>query len=408
MTNRVTCIQFVRELRAELGGVVATAIDLCQSMAALGHRIIVATCDDKDVPDAWREPREGVPRVVVLPTSSMTRQLINRRGLQQFAELVRDADVAHLHTPWELSNLQLARVLRQARVPYVVSVHGMLDDYCMQQKSAKKRAFLAIAGRRMFERASTIHFTAQAEQDQALAYIPGADRAVVQSCSVDLAPYRDLPGPEAALRAFPAIGSDAFKVLFLSRIHPKKGVELLIRAAALLNAPAETIELLIGGPGEPPYVDSLKALAEGLGVGRSTHFLGMVQGVEKRSLYQAADVFVLPTYQENFGLVLAEAMASGTPAITTRGADIWQELQSGGARIVDHRPESIAAAIAELQSDPAEARHIGQQGRDFIFNWLDADVVAQGYERIYRDAVARGLPPFARNAAAVKGQSHVA
>ena len=173
MLTRFTCVHFVRELRAELGGVVATTIDLCQSIASRGHRVIVATCDDKDVPASWRERREGVPEVVVVPTSAMTRQLISRSGLRQFADLLSEADVAHLHTPWEMCNLQLSRVLRDAGIPYVVSAHGMLDDYCMNQKAVKKRAYLAMAGRRLFQRATTVHFTAQAERDQALAYVPG-------------------------------------------------------------------------------------------------------------------------------------------------------------------------------------------------------------------------------------------
>jgi glycosyltransferase involved in cell wall biosynthesis len=401
-------MHFVRELRAELGGVVATTIDLCQSIASRGHRVIVATCDDADAPAGWRERREGVPEVVVVPTSTMTRQLVSRRGLDELAELARQADVAHLHTPWEMCNLQLSRVLRAANVPFVISAHGMLDDYCMNQKGVKKRAYLALAGRRLFERATTVHFTAQAERDQALAYVPGADRAVVQSCSVDLGPYGELPGPELALRVFPVIRPEAFKILFLSRIHPKKGVELLIRAAAMLNTSASPIQLLIGGPGEPNYIDSLKNLAEKTGVASATHFLGMVQGGEKRSLYQAADVFVLPTYQENFGLVLAEAMACGTPVITTRGADIWQELQSGGARIADHTPESIAAAITDVMRDRVDAQRAGRQGRDFIFRWLDLEEVSAGYEQMYHDAIARGLPPFVSKALERECESHVA
>jgi glycosyltransferase involved in cell wall biosynthesis len=394
MNRRFSCIHFIREIRSELGGVVTAVIDLSQSMAERGHRITIVTCDAQDVPAAWSSGEGNWPSVIEVPTSSFSKLLLSRQGVKTFAELLPSVDVAHLHTPWDLCNFQLMPHLKRHRKPYLVTAHGMLDHYSMGKKSLKKRTFLALGGRRLFRNATTLHFTAQAEMEQALHYVPGADRALVQCYALDLSSYNPLPGPEPALSAFPQIKRDARKVLFLSRIHPKKGVDLLLRAGAIMKERGHAVQLLIAGPTEERYLAELKRLTAALKIEEMVEFLGMVRGVEKRSLYEASDVFVLPTHQENFGLVLAEAMACGTAVVTTRGTDIWHELQQAGARIVDLTPEDIAAGIWEVISDPENCRRIGQQGCDFVYQWLDRDCVSTAYEKMYYDAVSRGLPPF--------------
>jgi glycosyltransferase involved in cell wall biosynthesis len=403
MTKRLACVHFVRELRAELGGVVKAAIDLCQSMAEFGHDVLLTTFDAKDAPP----PFSGVGslRIVEVPHARLGRPLLSRQAIGRLEQLISAADIAHLHTPWELANLQLARILRRRQVPYVVSVHGMLDHYSMRQKGLKKQAFLALGGRRLFADATAVHFTAQAEKEQALTYIPGADRAVVQPCAMDLASYASLPGAEPAFEAFPQMRREARRILFLSRVHPKKGVDLLIRAAGMLKLKSLDIQLLIAGPGDDAYLAELRQIAEQSGAADVTHFLGMVDGVVKRSLYQAADVFVLPTHQENFGLVLPEAMACGTPVVTTRGTDIWQELEQAGAKVVGHKALEIAAAIEQVLADPSEAKRLGQRGREYIHQWLDPHRVAKGYDAMYRDALARGIPPFRQAATRPQGET---
>ncbi len=403
MEQRFSCVHFVREIRAELGGVVTAGIDLCQSMAARGHRIVLMTCDGKDAPAYWRDEGNW-PEVIEVPHSLFTELLLSRQGLRRFEEVMATVDVAHLHTPWDLCNFQLMRLLRRARVPYIVTVHGMLDTYSMAQKSLKKHTFLNVGGRTLFRNATTIHFTAQGEMEQALQFIPGRDRSLVQAYALDLSSYNPLPGPEPAYKAFPRIRREARKILFLSRVHPKKGVDLLIRAAAIMKRGSLPFQVLIAGPGEEKYLDSLKSMAAELGVADVVEFLGMVHGVEKRSLYEAADVFVLPTHQENFGLVLAEAMACGTAVVTTRGTDVWHEMLQGGARIVDESPDEIAAAILEVVTDPEKCRRIGQQGLEFVYQWLDRDRVSAAYEAMYFDAITRGIPPFKRAATRPRGE----
>ena len=364
-------------------------LDMSRLVAAHGHRVVLATMDATDVPGDWGQSKPNVPDVVKLEASRMSSAWLSRSSLRTLAQLSQEADLVHLHTPWDLCNVQIASMLHKAGVPFVLTIHGMLDDYCMRQKAFKKNVFLKLFGRHLLRYATTVHFTAEAERDQALPWIPGKDRSVIQTCAIDLEPYEVLPGPQLALEAFPQIQPDSKKVLFLSRLHPKKGIELLLEAGAILRDRGQPVQLLIAGPGDGDYVQQLKALNGKLGLNGHSQFLGMVRGAQKVSLYQAADVFVLPTYQENFGLVLAEAMAAATPVVTTRGTDIWRELEQAGAKIVDSSSPSIADAIETCLKDSSQRERVGQQGREFVRQWLNKDRVFDGYEKIYRDTLEK-------------------
>jgi glycosyltransferase involved in cell wall biosynthesis len=385
----LSIVHYFPRICREEGGVVQAILDLCQLMVQAGHHVTLATCDGPDLPAAWSEP-DSNPHAVILDRSPWIASRLSSKGLEQFRSLIREADVVHLHTPWELSNLQVARLLRREGLPYIVTVHGMLDDYCMEQKSLKKRTFLALGGRKLFSGATTVHFTAAAEKEQATRWIPGNYKSVVQACAIDFAPYETLPGIGSALASFPKLKSDSCKILFLSRLHPKKGVERLIEAVAILCQENKNLQLLIAGPGEEAYTQQLKELAQTSGISEITHFLGMVRGDVKLSLYELADVFVLPTHQENFGLVLPEALACGTPVVTTRGTDIWRELAEAGAKIVDNEPRTLAAAIADLLTDEAKRTQLGRQGREYVRNWLAEDKVRTGYECMYADTIRLG------------------
>lgn len=390
----LSIVHFFPRIRREEGGVVQAILDLCQLMVQAGHRVTLATCDGPDLPTSWREP-DNNPQAKILERSPWIASRLSARGLKQFQDLIQAADVVHLHTPWELSNLQVARLMRSEGVPYIVTVHGMLDDFCMEQKSLKKRIFLGLGGRKLFSDATTVHFTAAAERDQATPWIPGDYHSVVQPCAIDFAPYENLPGTGPALKAFPQLKTaqpktECQNILFLSRLHPKKGVERLIESVAILHKQNKNLQLLIAGPGEEAYSQELKNLVERSGISPITHFLGMVRGDVKLSLYELADVFVLPTHQENFGLVLPEALACGTPVVTTRGTDIWRELAEAGAKIVENEPRALASAITELLADDAARKQLGQQGREYVKNWLDGAKVQAGYERIYADTFRQG------------------
>jgi glycosyltransferase involved in cell wall biosynthesis len=389
--NNVNILHYIESTAFTYGGPPRFALDACRVMAAEGHDSTILTADTTDSPAAWLEEAgsrsEGTPTVAQLGALARPGGFIGLSGMRRVRASLRKADVVHLHGVWAPSNLQVAAAARAMGVPYVISVHGMLDDWSMAQRGAKKKAFLTLGGRYMLEHAARVHCTAQAEVDQSKKWFPNGAEAIIPYL-MDLEPYRDLPGPALARQKFTALNSDgAPTVLFLSRLHYKKGPEFLLRAAQQLKQLGVNGKIAFAGTGDPAYIDSLKAMAAELGVEDRVHFLGMVVGREKLSLYQSADLFVLPTSQENFGLVLIEALACGTPVITTKGVDIWRDVEaSGSGMICDQAPQILAETISTILSNDSLRKGMAAKARPWVFREFDEASLLRRFEGMYANA----------------------
>jgi glycosyltransferase involved in cell wall biosynthesis len=386
---RLRIIHYSPGMRLERGGVVRTILDSCTVLAARGHDVILVAFKSPDVPSDWNG-QNGKPKVVWIPASFTSNFFVSAQAVRIWRDLLSGGGVAHLHAPWTASNIQMSRVARRLGVPYIVSIHGMLDDWSMSQRGLKKRIFLSVGGRRYLRAANRLHYTAAAEREQAERKVPGST-GVVLPCLVDLSSFQSLPGREPARAAFAALGGEDPKLLFLGRLHEKKGVHLLIEAAALLRQKGRRFKLLLAGSGSAAYENQLREQTRRLNLEDIVSFLGLVKGVEKISLYQSADVFVLPTQQENFGLVLIEALAAGTPVLTTRGTDIWQDIAAAGGTITEYTPTAICAALDKLLEDRASLAALGRRGRDWVMQNLNTEKLAGDYERLYAEVTAEQI-----------------
>ncbi|MBS0197831.1 MAG: glycosyltransferase [Planctomycetes bacterium] len=379
-------LHYVESTDSRLGGVPRFVLDASRVMAAEGHPSTILTLDSTETPAEWLGQHDGsLPAVQRLDRPALLGKLFGPAEMRNIRRELKKADVLHLHCVWSPTNLQIAAAARQMGVPYVVSLHGMLDDWCMAQRSLKKKAYMSLGGRVFLEKAARVHCTATAELSQSKKWFPHGAEAIIPYL-MDLEPYRNLPGRELAAKRFDFLGENKGEptVLFLSRLHYKKGPEFLLQAASMLKSQRIRGQVAFAGTGDPAYVESLRQMSQKLGIAENVHFLGQVIGAEKLSLYQNADLFVLPTSQENFGLVLIEAMACGTPLITTKGVDIWQDVQaSGAAEIVDQAPAQLAGAIAKLLSDERLRKTMGAKARPWVFDTYGESALIGKYEDFY-------------------------
>lgn len=373
-------VHFLTAIRFAYGGPARATVDLCAHLAERGHDVSLLTFDDSDVPE-WRTPAPSMPRVVRLRHGQFLT--LARSARPEARAILKGADALHLHGMWEPANIQLAGIARRLRVPYFISARGMLDDWSLQQRPFKKKIYLAAVGNRWLKHAAAIHVTADAEHRQASRRSPNRRLTIIPNL-LDLGPYRALPGPERARDRF-RIGAAPPLLLFLSRLHPGKHAEVVIQAARLLKDRGVDTRVIIAGSGDEAHTAWLKNLAADLLPPGAVEFPGMVAGIDKVSLYQAADLFVLPTAQENFGFVLVEALACRLPVVTTRGAGIWPELErSGGAVITGFDAPAFADAIAPLLADPARRARMGDDGRAWVMDFLDTEKVIAKFEAMYR------------------------
>lgn len=383
-------VQYMLGFRNADGGVVRALIDLCNMLAARGHEVRVLTTDASDAPKDW-DGRDGRPSLRTLGFHRIGEGVLTRRAKGVVRTAFLGADVIHLHVPWDMICLQMARIARRMRLPYVVTVHGMLDDWTMQGGSLKKRLYLALGGRAFLERAAAVQAAARIEAEQSQKRCPRG-RSTVIPLLVDLDEFRNLPGPELARERFPQAFASGRRVLYLGRIHPIKRIGSLIGAVAALVRQGMDVRLLLAGAGEAAQEQAIREAIALQGLQGRAMMLGFIGGELKRSLCQAADVAVLPSVHESFGLALVEAMACGTPGICTKGANVWPELQAtGGAAIVETEGTALESGLAEAirsaLADEDQRRRMGRAAREGVFRWLDPERLIGQYEEMYRQAM---------------------
>ncbi|HKU36716.1 MAG TPA: glycosyltransferase, partial [Polyangiales bacterium] len=279
-------------------------------------------------------------------------------GLRRAA---RSGEIMHVHGLWRLSNVLPAVAVRGTRCRLVVSPRGMLDAWSLAQSARVKRVMWKLAQGPAVRSAALLHATASSEAEGLRALGLDAPIAIVPN-GVDVPDVAELAHFSGAPR----------KLLFLSRLHPKKGVDVLLRAWARVQVRFADWELEIVGPDDQGYLAQLQALARELSVQRVS-FLPAAYGDEKARHYRAAQLYVLPTHSENFGMGIAEALAYGVPVIAGHGAP-WSALVRERAGY--HVPSDVESVTACLETalalSPAELREMGERGRAYVvreFSW---------------------------------------
>lgn len=285
-------------------------------------------------------------------------------------------DLIHDNGIWLPHNHAIASLGRKRDIPRVVSLRGMLEPWAMNHRRLKKRIAWALYQRRDLATAQLLHATAGAEEASARALgLKGPFAVTANGVELPAAVTRPERAPDAPRTA-----------LFVSRVHPKKGLPMLLRAWAKLRP--QGWRLVIAGPDEDGHTAQLTALAAELGLAEVT-FAGPVYDAEKQALFAAADLFVLPTHSENFGIAVAEALAYEVPVLTTRGAP-WELLVSHdcGWWVEPEEAaiqEGLSAAIAV--SD-AERRAMGRRGAAMVADRFDWGGIAMQFHRHYQTLLA--------------------
>ena len=293
-------------------------------------------------------------------------------------ENVRAFDVVHAHALFSFAPVAAALIARQADVPYVLRPLGVLAHYGMTRHHPMlKRVSFALIERRLIESANAVHFTSLAEQREA--------EALGLKCRSVLIPLGiDVAGMPKSTHVRDESG--AFDLLFLSRIDPKKNIEGLLQALQLVRAKNLNVTLNIAGNGDARYVATLQSLARDLGIATHVKWLGYVEGDKKRDLLASASAFVLPSYSENFGLAVAEALAAGLPCVVSRGVALSAEIEKAGAGIVvGTTPEDIAAGLERLMGDRAGLSVKSAAARTLATNTFSIEMMGARLEALYRN-----------------------
>lgn len=315
-------------------------------------------------------------------------------------ENVSHYDAIIVNGLWQYHGLCTWRVLRDSQVPYYVFTHGMLDPWFKREyplKHLKKLLYWPWAEYRVLRDARAVLFTS--EEERLLAResfsLYRANEWVVNYGVPE--PLGDPVEQRAAFLArFPYLKGKRF-LLFLGRVHPKKGCDLLIEAFAAVRQLDPQLQLVIAGPDQLGIQPGLARLAERLGIAGNLTWTGMIRGDVKLGALRAAEAFVLPSHQENFGIAVAEALACGTPVLLSNKVNIWREVVEDGAGLA---ADDTLAGTGELLRrwiglSPQQRHQMALNAFDSFATRFNVEAAADSLlEAIERHAVPKRRAPI--------------
>jgi glycosyltransferase involved in cell wall biosynthesis len=309
----------------------------------------------------------------------------------------RSYDAVVVNGIWQYHSFAAWRALKPRGIPYFVFTHGMLDPWFKQAyplKHVKKWLYWPWADYRVLRDARAVLFTSEDERllaRQSFWLYRAREEVVAYGTR---SPPPDSPAMRAAfLDAHPALRGRRL-LLFLSRIHEKKGCDLLIEAFAGVAAAQPDLQLVIAGPDQSGWVSTLRQLAAGRGIADRITWPGMLRDQMKWGAFYSAEAFVLPSHQENFGIAVAEALACGLPALISDKVNIWREVERGGAGLVapDTREGTASLLQRWLALDDVQRRAMSTRARALFEERFTVDAMASGLLEV----VSRGAPADAR------------
>jgi glycosyltransferase involved in cell wall biosynthesis len=375
----VNVLHVIPAVAARDGGPTVAIREMTAALAREGARVTVAATDADGPRDRLHVPLETPVMVGDVAYRHFARSVPGEwklsiplaRWLYRHAG---DFDVVHVHALFSFATIPGSRAPARAGVPFILRPLGTLDPWSLRQRRWKKAPYLALIERRHLREAAAIHVTSQSEA-AAIAQLGFGAKARVIPLGVPVVP---------ATRRAPVAGGT--RLLFLSRLHPKKNIPLLLEAMHDARAGGIPLELVIAGGGPDAYRGELESRARSLGIASHVRFVGHVEGEEKSKLFADADVFVLPSSQENFGIAVAEALAAGVPVIASDQVAIAGEVADAGAGwVVPVSRDALTAALREASADPTRRTAMGHRAEAFARERYSWARTARDLMALYRE-----------------------
>jgi len=363
-------IHVIRRLDPATGGPPVVVLQLAAAQAAACDDVHILCHEDPATSagvDALVQSVRGAEAVTIhrIPCRSRLTELIGPALLRRFDQLVNNEDptVVHLHGVWEAILVRVAAQARRRDVPYVIMPHGLLDPYSLTQKGWKKRLALALFHRRMLDEAAAIH-TLNEDEKQLIGPLELPTPCFVVPNGVDLDALLPLPEPGVFRAQHTSVGQHPY-FLFLSRLHHKKGLDILAETFAQYARHGGTYRLVVVGPDEGQRDNFQKLIAEH-GLTDRVHLTGPLYGDDKKAALRDAAAFILPSRQEGHSAAVLEAMACGLPVLISDACHFPQVADAEAGHVLPLDPAAFAKTMQQIEADPEHAARTGERGTDLV------------------------------------------
>ena len=308
------------------------------------------------------------------------------KQLLDLAKLIEVSELVHIHGLWTIPTSYAAYIARKHGRPYIITPHGMLDRWSMRRSQLKKLSYRLLVEQESLNCSAAVHFLNAEEWNEGKEFIEKT-KVFVLGNGVDVSSLSKLPSRNASRTSQPQLG-ESLIILFLGRLHEKKGLELLLRSFKSLAQPREDISLVVAGTDTNGYGKRMRHLAQKLGIEERVMFTGEVLGDQKKMWLGAADVFVLPSYQEGDSVAVKEALAAGIPVIISRACHLPEVEEFEAGIVCDNTEESLRNSLGRLLGNSALREQMSDNARLLAASRYDVKEVVGKLGDIYIDILS--------------------
>lgn len=345
----------------------------CEIVTTRGYRVGIDQVSPPGVPVHSFDT--GLPARVWTAYSPKLSRFLNERA--------DSFDLIHIHQVWHYPGYAAFRSARKHELPCILTIHGELSDWGLKQKALKKRIYMAILMNRILRNVNVLHAVSLGEKEQVVKLGYETPVAVVPN-GIEPAPFEDLPDPAGFVQRYPVLKGKRI-ILFLGRLHAKKGLDILARSFSLIAKRFEDVMLLVVGPNKFGTREKMESILSSEGLLGRTVFTGLLTGEDKLAAINCADLFVLPSHSEGFALTVLEAMAARLPVVITTGCEFNEVSEHGAGLVVETDEEQIAEAITTLLSDADLCERMGQKGHKLVNERYTCQATAAMMANLYTD-----------------------
>lgn len=369
-------------LAADQGGPTMVTTRVAAAQAGLGHEVTILTRQSatKETPLPEIAGSEKV-RIERLPAQGTLAKIRGTDCREMLRSLVSSHDVVHVHNIWDPILIHAVNEAKRQQKPTILSPHGILTRWALSEKRLKKLVAMNLAYGRAIHRFDRVHALSRFEEDEMRVFGWTKPIGIVPN-GVFLSEIDPLPSPGAFRAKHPYLGNDPF-ILFLSRLHPIKGLPILVDAFQKVLARVPNARLVITGPDfgmQKPIEEQVARL----GIADRVHLTGPIFSKDKYAAMVDSSCFCLPSGHEAFSVAIAEAMAARCPAVISEECHFPEAQDAGAGFVVQRTVDGVAEGLLKIMSDPAKGRAMGEAGRRLIEEKFTWEAVARALIKMYQ------------------------
>jgi glycosyltransferase involved in cell wall biosynthesis len=384
-------LHVIPSLSAVHGGPSRAIVMMEQTLARQFIQVETATTNDEgkyqrnNIPCNISQSENGVIRWYFNKTCDNYKVSVDfHTWIQQH---ITDYDLLHIHALFSFTSNIAAIIAKRKGVPYIIRPLGTLANYGITQRRPwLKRLSLTMIEAPLLRHAAAVHFTSEVEKQEAESLGISMNSVVIP---LGIEEFSRQANRNLIIEQYPQLQNKTI-ILFLSRLDPKKNIEGLLRAISICKNTLQDICLIIVGDGNPDYVQSLKSLSSSLDLDQYVIWTGQLEGELKTSAFACADIFTLPSFSENFGIAVAEALMAGLPCVVGKGVAISKQIEDSDAGIVTNpTPESIAEGLSKLINNKAQRQKLAINARNLAHQEFSVDTMGNRLVALYQNILSK-------------------